>query len=148
MLVPSVQLIMNIWMSGRWLLLLLLLLLLLMLCISIYALSDFVSSNLIGSLPWSRSNIECYSVPDDLTMVDLQKKNLHFKMSIKLNLNSFLLQNFMLRLSVDEITLWVCTKTIFIVILFSVCEWLQNFNLDLRREKTIIETLYWNRDLL
>ena len=66
--------------------------------------------------------IECYSVPDDLTMVDLQKKNLHFKMSIKLNLNNFLLQNFMLRLSVDEITFWVCTKTIFIVILFSLCE--------------------------
>ena len=77
-----------------------------MLCISIYALSDFVSSNLIGLVHYLGVGvIECYSVPDDLTMVDLQKKNLHFKMSIKLNLNSFLLQNFMLRLSVDEITL-------------------------------------------
>ena len=51
MLAPSVRSIMNIWRSGRWLLLLL------MLCISIYALSDFVvASNLIGSLPCSRSN--------------------------------------------------------------------------------------------
>ena len=56
-LVPSVQSIMNIWRSGRWLLLLLLLVLVLTLCISIYALSDFVvASNLISSLPCSRSN--------------------------------------------------------------------------------------------
>ena len=65
----------------------------------------------------------------------------------------FFVQNFMLRLSVVEITLWVCTKTIFIVILLSLCEEWQNFNLDLRGEKTIIVTLYcgdqyWKRDLL
>ena len=41
--------------------------------------------------------------------------NSHFKMSIKSTLNGFLLQ--MLRLSVDEITLCLYTKTIIIVII-------------------------------
>jgi len=62
--------------------------------------------------------IEHYLLPEGLIMCDPKKnkmsgENLHFKMSIKLGLNDFLLQR--LRMSVAEITLWVYTKTIIII---------------------------------